>query len=563
MLERKWTLYPKVGPDMLARFPGLDPLLVQLLHNRGINSTPQANAFLEADFSLTFDPFLLSGIDIAVNRLREAIKQKELVAVYGDFDADGITSTVLLTETLAALGASVIPYIPHRVEEGYGLNTTALTLLAEKGVKVVVTVDCGIGAIDEVEHGRNIGLDLIITDHHSIPSDIPRALSLINPRLPGCSYPCKELAGVGVAFKLAQALLRTFPTDTLQESDLLDLVALGTVADLVPLLSENRYLVKKGLEVLNTTARTGLQEMILHAGLKLGSIDTGTISFALGPRLNAAGRLDDAIVSYDLLSTRSLSQAKQLAVALEEKNGERQRLTGEYLVMAREQASLIADGKRIVLISGEGYPAGIVGLIAGKLAEEYYKPFLVVEKGELFGKGSARSIPGFDIINALDKCKDLLVRFGGHKQAAGFTISTDKLEELDERLQEIAIDEMSECAEGPSLQIDAEVELNQLGWNTHTLVESLSPFGLGNPQPVFLSKNARVVDYRTVGMNNNHLRLRLSDGRGVWSAIGFRLGQYAETISSRVDVVYNIEANDWNGNTTLQLNIKDIRAGSK
>lgn len=558
MLQRKWDVWPKVGSDVLEKFPFFDPLLVQLLHNRGIRTISEADAFLEGSASSAHDPYLLKDMDTAVSIIRRTIDDKALIAVYGDFDADGITSTVLLTETLASLGAGVIPYIPHRVEEGYGLNSAALRTLADRGVKLVITVDCGIGAVEEIQFGRSIGLDILITDHHSVSVPLPAANALVNPRREDCNYPCKDLAGVGVAFKLAQALLES-QNSSLQEEDLLDLVALGTVADLSPLLGENRYLVTKGLKSLNNTRRAGLQEMILGAGLKPGSITTGDIGFVLGPRLNAAGRIDDAIISYDLLSTRSPQEGRRLASLLEQKNAERQRLTSEYLIKAREQAVSLVDNRKIVIISGEGYPAGIVGLIAGKLAEEYYKPFLVIEKGEQFSKGSARSIPGLDIVGALEQCKDLLVRFGGHKQAAGFTIDNDKLKELDERLQLVASDCMTECRSEPSLFVDTEIELGQMSWNTYKLVDSLAPYGFGNPQPLFLSQNVRVVDYRTVGMNSNHLRLRLSDGRGVWSAIGFRLGYFIDEITSNVDIVYSLETNDWNGNVTLQLNMKDIR----
>ena len=564
-MKPKWQIAPPAPADHLDRFPQLSPLVVQLLYNRGITAPQDVRDFL-AGARLEDNPFRLKGMNEAVTRLRQAIRGGELVAIYGDFDADGVTATALLVETLSALGAKVKPYIPHRVDEGYGLNTDALRQLASQGVGVVVTVDCGIRSVTEVNYGRKLGLDLIVTDHHSVGEETPPALAVINPKQPDCPYPFKDLAGVGVAFKLAQALLQTNRQVPLakgevsvNEGDLLGLVALGTVADLAPLLGENRSLVKRGLERLNSTKRLGLRAMIAQAGLKLGQIDAGTIGFVLGPRLNAAGRIDDAIMSYDLLLCRSPSQAGNLARMLEEQNQHRQRLTAETLERAREQVLIAGESEKLFFAAAEDFLAGIVGLVAGRLTDEFYRPSLVVELGPEKSRGSARSIPEFNISAALDQCSDLLVRYGGHAAAAGFTVANDNLEALQKRLKELAAEQLEGVELTSTLLIDAEVELSEVDWATQALLTQLEPCGYANPAPLLLSRRAIVRGARAVGTDDRHLKLTLSDGRIIWDAIAFRQGQWANQVPRHIDVVYSLEVNEWNGRKRLQLNVKDLR----
>ena len=564
-MKPKWQIAPPVREDHLARFPQLSPLIVQLLYNRGITAPQDVRDFL-AGARPADNPFRLKGMNQAVTRLRQAIRQGEPVAIYGDFDADGVTATALLVETLSALGARVEPYIPHRVDEGYGLNTDALHQLASQGVKVVVTVDCGIRSIEEVIHGRKLGLDLIITDHHSVGEEVPPALAVINAKQPDCPYPFKDLAGVGVAFKLAQALLRAnrqVPVAkgevSVNEEDLLDLAALGTVADLAPLLGENRSLVKRGLERLNDPQRPGIKALIVSAGLKPGGIDSTAIGFMLGPRLNAAGRIDDATTSYDLLLCRSPDQAASLAQELEELNRHRQRLTVETLERAREQVLTAGESEKLLFAAGEDFLSGIVGLVAGRLTEEFYRPTLVVELGPEESRGSARSIPEFNITAALDQCSDLLIRYGGHAAAAGLTVANDNLETLQERLKEIAARQLEGVELTPTLLIDAEVELSEMDWATQALLTQLEPCGYANPSPLLLSRRAIVRGARTVGTDGSHLKLTLSDGRIVWDAIAFHQGQWTNKLPSYIDVVYSLEVNEWNGEKRLQLNVKDLR----
>jgi single-stranded-DNA-specific exonuclease len=560
---KRWQVAPPLPPGHTARFPGLSPLIVQLLHNRGLDTPSKVQAFLKGDWPED-NPFRLKGMNEAVTRLRQAIRQREPIAVYGDFDADGVTATVLLVETLSALGAQAEPYIPHRVDEGYGLNEGALRELAQKRIKVVVTVDCGIRSPHEVAYGHGLGLDIIVTDHHSPGEELPPATAAINPKQADCRYPFEKLAGVGLAFKLAQALLRAnrqIPVARdkvdLNEEDLLDLVALGTVADLAPLLEENRALVRRGLENLNQPQRLGLQALISQAGVRLGQITATTIGYVLGPRLNAAGRLDTAMTSYDLLTTSSPTDARSLALKLDEANRERQRLTVDTLESARGQVLAMGEEERLFFVAAENYPPGIVGLVAQRLAEEFYRPSVVVELGPERSRGSARSIPEFNITAALDQCSDLLVKYGGHSAAAGFTVANANLEPLQQRLRQIAARQLEDLELLPTLSIDAEVDLSEMNWATHALLEQLEPFGYANPVPVFLSREVFVRDARVVG--ERHLKMTLSDGRAVWDAIAFRQGEWAGKLPRRIDVVYTLEVNEWNEQKRLQLNVKDLR----
>jgi len=405
---------------------GLPPLVNQLLYNRDIADTAQAEAFLGIEEDLQGDPFLLSDMEKAVARVYRALLGGESIAIYGDFDADGVCGTALLINGLSLLGGKTVPYIPHRINEGYGLNVESLDNLCRQGVTLIITVDCGISSITEVEYARRKGLDVIITDHHTLPHTLPPAMAIINPKRESSCCPSYQLAGVGVAYKLLQGLYQTLgKEETLQE--LLDIVAVGTVADMVPLVAENRYLVKKGLEVLSKTRRLGLQEMIQLAGLPADDLNADHISWGLAPRLNAPGRLDHALSSYKILVADSPEEAIYLARELELKNTQRQKLTEEFLSRARHDLSIKGVDFPLLVVGGEDYPSGVAGLIAGRLAEEFYRPTIVLELGQDISRGSARSIPEFDITTALGECQDLLLRFGGHPMAAGFALSTSNM----------------------------------------------------------------------------------------------------------------------------------------
>ncbi len=573
MTQQRWQISPPISADSLAQRlrnktisqahgeggstgqSDISLLLIQLLHNRGITDPAQFEAFLAADERLANDPFLLQEMDKAVTRVLRALLGDELIAVYGDFDADGITASVLLAQGIQELGGRVVSYIPHRFDEGHGLNLAALKSLKKQGVSLVITVDCGITGVSEVEEGHKLGLDIIITDHHVPLAQIPSALAAIDPKLSGSTYPFYDLAGVGVAFKLLQALHQATHRDGEWEK-FLDLVALGTVVDMVPLLGENRYLVRRGIEGLNRSPRPGVRELVLSAGLAVGGIDSGNISYALGPRLNASGRMDHAVTSYELLTTSSPAQARELAAQLETRNAERQRLTAEVLAKARAKLLIEGTDHPILMVSGHDYPHGVLGVVAGKLVDEYYRPVVVMKVDGESVKGSARSIPGFDIVNALTECQDLLTRFGGHSQAAGFLTPKANVEQLQKRLLEIAARQLVEVDLRPALFIDAVLPLSSVGRETYNVVSKMAPFGQGNQEPVFLSEKVKVVDSRVVGGSGKHLKLKLRDGQVVWDAIAFDLGD--RQLSTYLDIVYNLEVDHWNGREQLQLNVLDF-----
>ncbi len=557
MSGQRWQICPPLSADSLAQRVSrhTSNLLVQLLHNRGVTEPALFEAFLAADDRLAHDPSLLPDIDKAVNRILRAVLGDELIAVYGDFDADGITAAVLLVEGITELRGKVIPYIPHRLDEGHGLNSAAMKSLKEQGVSLIVTVDCGITGVAEVEEGQSMGLDIIVTDHHVPLGVIPQAVAAIDPKRRDSTYPFTELAGVGVAFKLLQALFKAANKEERLEK-YVELVALGTVVDMVPLLGENRYLAKWGIECLNHSKRPGVRELVLSAGLEMGRIDSDSISYALGPRLNASGRMDHAVTSYDLLITTSHEQARELAAMLEKRNVERQKLTAEGLARAREM--LLHEGveKPLLVVGGADYPPGVAGVIAGKLVDEFYRPVIVLNYDGDCVRGSARSIPEFDIIAALAECQDLLSRYGGHARAAGFLTPLAQMDRVHQKLLEIAAQELAEVDLRPSLIIDAVVPLSSVGRETYKMISRLRPFGQGNQAPTFLSQKVKVMDFRTVGGSGRHLKMKLRDGGVVWDAIAFDLGDRQPT--SYIDIVYNLEADNWNGREQLRLNILDF-----
>lgn len=561
---KRWQIAPPAPPNHLARFPNLDPILVQVLYNRGITEPVDVSTFLSGE-GIEANPFALEGIDDAVTRLRQALRAEEPIVVYGDFDADGVSATALLVQTLRALGGDVHAYIPHRVDEGYGLHKRALTALARKGARVVATVDCGVRSLDEITHARDLGLDVIVTDHHSVGPVLPDAVAVVDPKRLGSGYPYGELAGVGVAYKLAQALLRshqqtpiTAEAVRLREEDLLDLVALGTVADLAPLLGENRTLVQCGLARLNRMERPGVEALCHKVGLRPGQVDATAVGYALGPRLNAAGRMSHARDAYRLLDTAYPGEAERLAERLDTLNRQRQQLTIETQERARELALATAGESPLLFAADEEFRAGIVGLVASRLVDEFYRPAVVVEVGKRWSKGSARSIPEFHITDALDECADLLVRHGGHAAAAGFTVSNEHLDHLSDQLRSLATEQLADEELTPVLTIDAEVELSRMSWELQAELARLEPCGYANPEPLFLSRNVLVRSQRAVGRDSKHLKLTLSDGRGTWDGIAFRQGEWAGKLPTHVDIVYHLEVNEWNDRRWLQLNVQDV-----
>ena len=563
-LRKRWEILPAAPAEHLAEFSDLPPLVVQLLYNRGMRTCQEVESFLSKSFAPD-NPFSLKGMNEAVTRLRQAIRAREAIAVYGDYDADGVAATALLVPTLRALGAEASPYIPKRLEEGYGLNKPALAELGRQGVQVVVTVDCGVRSVDEAAFARSLGLDMIITDHHAVGSELPAAVAVVDPRREGDLYPFKHLAGVGLAFKLAQALLRTErqvpisrETTLPEEEDLLDLVALGTVADMAPLLGENRALVSRGLEQLNLARRPGIAAMLQEAKLKPGQVNAATVGFVLGPRLNASGRLDDAIASYNLLTTSSAQEATALAQQLGEQNRQRRQLMNDLVERARTEIRSLED-QLVYVLADPAYVAGIAGLVASRITEEFYRPSLVIAREEGESRGSARSIAAFHITNALDECSGLLVRHGGHAAAAGFSIRSENIDALTSELQRIAARELRTDDLVPTVSIDLGLPLAEATGNQLALLEMLQPFGTGNPRPVFVGHNVQVRDCHSVGSERTSLKFKLSDGVAVWDAIAFRQGIPPEQVPRCIDMVYTLQSKVWNDEERLELIIQDWR----
>jgi single-stranded-DNA-specific exonuclease len=550
----RWKILPQV-PDEYLNASELSPLVAQLLYNRGIK-LEEIDPFFSADRRLEGNPFLLPDISRAVSRVYKAVLDREKIAVYGDFDVDGVTATVILVEGLSRLGAEVITYIPDRLNEGHGLKISAMEKLQAQGVNLVITVDCGVTDLVEVKKAREMGMDMIITDHHIPLGSLPRAIAVIDPKRKDSVYPYPDLAGAGVAFKLLQAL---FHKDSREKwlSRLMDLVVLATVTDLVTLVGENRYLVKAGLRELNNSSHVGIQEMVKLAGLRLGELDAEDISWVIGPRLNAAGRMDNASTSYQLLTTQSSEEARLLALELEEKNAERQKLTNEVLSRAKEK--LAAKLNLPVLIdSDESYSIGVIGLVAGKLADEFYKPTIIISLGSELCQGSCRSIPEFDVTVALEECHSLLNTFGGHPLAAGFTVTRQNLAQLEERITKLAADQLGHLDLRPEIVIDADVPLSTLAGDTFNLIQKLSPFGRGNPQPTFLTRQVEAIECRNFGNQGEWLRLKLKQGNVTWQAVDFESRRTREEITSHIDIVYNLEKSRWNGEEVLGLNLRDF-----
>jgi single-stranded-DNA-specific exonuclease len=566
MLTKHWRIAPSITPEADQNLAAYPSVLRSLLFNRGYATEAAAKAFLAAEPDFDTDPWQLMGMSTAVDRIRYALSHGESIAIYGDYDVDGVTATALMLQTLEHMGGEVIPYIPNRFEEGYGLNREALSHLKnDNGVKLVITVDCGIRSPDEALFCREIGLDLIISDHHHpLEGSLPPALAVVNPKQPGDSYPDKHLAGVGIAYKIAQGLIgdqgASAGDSSLRLEDLQDLVALGTVADLAPLVGENRALVRRGLREIRRTRRQGLYSLAAAANMEIGSTTAGQIGFILGPRLNAAGRLESAKQSLELLCTSDRMRAGQIAQELDVQNRKRQELTRQ--TQEKAEALAIAEEPNPILLfaADEAFNPGVVGLAASRLAEVYYRPAIVAAKGPDETRGSCRSIPEFHITDALDKCADLLVRHGGHMAAAGFTVQNKNLPELINKLKALAQEQLGTQELRPTLLADRETQLSDLDFDLLSEISRLEPTGYGNPDARFVSRGAKVRTSRAVGAEGKHLKLTLEDERGATvDAIGFRLGDLREGLPQRVDVIYALESNEYNGRTSLQLNLKDIK----
>lgn len=517
----------------------------------------EAESFLKADERLSIDPFSLPDMHPAVTRVYKALLSGEKIAIYGDFDADGITATALLVEGLTELGGDVVPYIPHRLYEGYGLKVAALEKLRQQGVSLVITVDTGITAFTEVEKANKMGMDILITDHHVPLEELPPAKIIVDPKRVDSQCPFIDFAGVGVAFKLLQAMLTSSSKQDLINRSL-ELVTMGTITDMSPLLSENRLWVRKGLQLMGKTSRIGLLELMNCANIDKTRLTTETVSFQIGPRLNSAGRLDDAGTSYQLLVTKDKAQASKLALELEEKNRERQRIVAEIHEKARRQ--IVADGTdRLILMAADAdYPAGVMGLVAGRLADEFYRPVILFKIGSDTCRGSARGIQEFDLMDALKSCHHLLTKYGGHARAAGFNIHTRDLQQLQKMMKVEAGKQLAGLDLRPHIDIDAEVPLTVFSQGFFEEMRLMEPYGMSNPSPVFLSRKVEVVEQKLVGNQNDHIKLKLKQDGVTWDTMGFRLGNYIGDLGRHIDIVYAVEVDHFNGKGQLRLNLLDF-----
>lgn len=540
----------------------LPPFHSHLLYNRGIRSAADAELFLNADQRLAHSPDLLPDIRPAIARLRQALDTGERIGVFGDFDADGITGAALLTTALAELGADAVPYIPDRVNEGHGLNADALHALRADGVSLLITVDCGATSIPEVDLASAIGIDTIITDHHSLLPQLPASVALINPKHPDSRYPFGELTGVGMSFKLIEALYEALGLEWPEH--LLEFVAIGTVSDVGPLIGENRFLVKRGLQRINQTQNPGLRALIDGANLKMGAIDTEALSFGVIPRINVAGRLAHAQTALELLTTPDAAEAGRLAAELDDLNKRRQDMTRTAISDAERQVAEQTHSQDapppIIIVKSDDWLPGLLGLIAGRLADAYYRPAIAVSIDGPTSRASARSIPEFDIIAALRQNQDLFERYGGHPQAAGFTMPADALPCLERSLRDTAAEWLADADTdlAPTINIDCEVQFSVFDRQNFDFIQSLAPFGAANPMPVFLTRGARVLEARLVGARR-HIKLRLRQGGVTLDAIAFNMGDRVRELGNRSDFVYSIGLDTWGKQPKLMLTLQDFR----
>ncbi len=547
--------------DQLVRELGVSPLVARLLALRGITEPETAHQFLNPRLAHLHDPYRMAGMDAAVARVRRAVAQKEKILIYGDYDVDGTTAVVVLLTALGSLGARVEAHIPHRQREGYGMRSPVVERAATEGYKVLISVDTGIREHEVLERARELGIDCIVTDHHLPKDSLPPACAILNPRRPDCAYPDKNLSGVGVAFKLAHALVGERMSEALLRS-YLKIVAIGTIADVVPLTGENRIIAKFGLQGLRQPVQPGLNALLDVAGLGGKAPTAADIAFRVAPRMNAAGRMEDAVAVIELLRTNDPLKARELARSLDELNAERQRVETSILdeidQALKKQSEL--SNRYSLVFAGQGWHRGVLGIVAQRVVERAYRPTLVIGMENGTGQGSGRSISNFHLLNALTACQDLFERFGGHRAAAGFTLPSSLIGQLESRFEEYARSVLSPEDLEPVLQIHTEVDLNQIGWPLYEELKKMEPFGLGNPTPVYLARGLRLeLPPRVVG--KKHLKLKVENGGKGFDAIGWNQAQHARTLrpGDSVDMAFTLGENVYQGVTSLQMGIKDLR----
>ena len=573
MNKKEWKLSPEVSSEFVSKFPNLDKLTLQLLFNRNITEKEEIEYFVNPNYSnTTFDPFLFKDMSAAVELVISHIKKQNKIVIYGDYDVDGVTSSSLLLSTIRSLKGIAEVYIPDRKSEGYGINNGAIDNIEKDKGRLLISVDCGIRNRDEVAYAKEKGLDVIITDHHIASEkkeDLPECL-IINPKTPGETYPYKQLAGVGVAFKLSEALISKAKIDDELKTRLvergMDLLAIGTVADCVELTGENRALLIKGLDVLDSTNRPGIRELKNIAKINDDKkIESWNIGFQIAPRLNAAGRMGDAYSAYELLTTEDRAEAKKLAEELNRRNVKRQEVTEE--IIDYTEKNLNHNDSILISISPDGvvWEEGVVGLVSGRVTEKYYKPSLIITRTEKGYKGSGRSIDELNILDLLKKCSDTIEKYGGHAKACGFSIDEDKIDDFVKCVKKEASIALSGLELSPKIKIEAKIDLGSIDVELIDRVLKFAPFGEANPAPLFMSKEVKVMDKMQMGADGQHLKLRLKNGgSSMLNALGFwQTEKWKDVeVGDTIDIVYTLENNKFNGRTDPQMRIVDIHVAN-
>lgn len=557
---KKWEFYnsdEKLVNEICEKY-NLNKVIGKIIVNRHVVNDEDVRIFITPTRDDFHNPFLFKGMDIAVDRIIKAINNKEKILIYGDYDVDGITSTTVLKKYLMDRGISVDTYIPNRLHEGYGLNKKAIDTIKERNIDLIITVDCGISAIEEVDYAVRLGMDIIVTDHHEVGEKLPNALAVIDAKRKDNTYPFRALAGVGVVFKLIQALSIKLEIKPEEYLKYLDLVCVGTISDIVPLEGENRTIAKLGLMLIKVTRNLGLRELIKSSGYK--EIDSNTISFGVAPRINACGRMGHEEEALKLFLAEDLESATKITKELNEYNTLRQsteKAIYEDAVQQIEKNHL--DENNSIVLGGKGWHHGVIGIVSSKVTDKYYKPSILLSFEDDIAKGSGRSVPGFDLYEGLTKCEDLLEKYGGHSMAVGLTLKKENLENFKERFEQIAKEKnIKELV--PIIYIDDELKLKDINMDLVKSLSILEPFGEANKVPLFLIRNLKIDSIRALS-EGRHLKLTLRDENFVINAIGFELGYLAEEyrIGDRIDVVGTLEINSFNGFSSIQINMKDIR----
>lgn len=570
MLNKRWTL-KKIEDDyqviLLADQLKISEVIARLLVLRNITNFNLAKSFFRPSLNMLYDPFLMDGMETASYRIIKALAENQLICVYGDYDVDGTCSTALLYMFLKELGANVEFYIPQRLTEGYGLSIVGIDSIKSKGASLLITVDCGITAVEETAYASKVGIDTIICDHHQPKDKLPPALAVLDPIKPGCNYPFKYLSGAGVAFKLTQGI-----SERIGKKDLpfkyLDLVALAGAADIVPLIDENRILVKEGLEQINNNPRPGVAALIEASNITPGNLTSGQVVFTLAPRINAVGRLGDAQRAVELLITENKEEAKKLAEILESENHERRKIdeiTYDNALDIVENSLDLSEDLAIILHQEEWHP-GVIGIVASRLVEKYYRPTIMLTTVDGIAKGSARSISNFNIYEALKKCEDLLIHFGGHQAAAGLAVELEKIDEFREKFNQVVKESIAEDDLLPEIIIDSKLKFSEITSKFLRIIELFSPFGPGNMRPVFLSEGVEIANSpRIVGNNHLVLNLKQQGTNRIFDCIGFNMGEYFDLVktSEQFNIVYTIDNMTRNGRTFPQFKLKDIKIKDK